>query len=156
MILIDTNLLILLVVGLTNPDYIQSHRRTRDDYTTADFDLVFSLYERSDDIVFLPHVLTEVSNLTARPERTDIRRTLRRLVEVSTELQVESHVVVSHSVFERLGLADAAIFHVCTQDASGQQPTLLTADEALANVVRAYGGDVLYLPDLCAERAKET
>ena len=138
MLLIDTNLLVLLIVGLTNPDYIAGHRRLHK-RTVEDFDEIYEFCGQSDEIVVVPHILAEVSNLTDQPYRRDIRRTLRRFIETTVELQTEARVVAGSDVFDRLGLTDAVILHVCTHGGSAR-PTLLTTDEKLANAVISRGG----------------
>jgi hypothetical protein len=61
-LLIDTNLLLLYLVGKTNPGRIANFKRTSR-YTVEDFDLLGQIVEQFRTLVTTPHVLTELSNL---------------------------------------------------------------------------------------------
>ena len=70
--LIDTNLLVLLVVGNVNPDLIAKHRRL-DGYTVAGYEALRDLINLADRVFLTPNTLTETSNLLGQhgePERT--------------------------------------------------------------------------------------
>ncbi len=62
-LLIDTNLLVLFVVGGVNPHRIENFKRTRK-YTRADYDLLRRLLKEFYPLYTLAHVMAEVSNLT--------------------------------------------------------------------------------------------
>ena len=112
---IDTNLLVLLVVGETDKDLISKHRRTRA-YRVEDYDLLVKLINDTDHQVFVaPNTLTEASNLLAQhgePERSRIFGVLQTLIETTEEKAVESRVAARNSNFRRLGLTDAALMEI--------------------------------------------
>ncbi len=124
-VIIDTNLLILLVVGLTRRDLISKHARSRV-YTDRDFDLLMDLIVDLRRIMLIPNVLTETSNLISdygEPDRSNIRRTLKSIIEMYREEYVVSRYASSLNHFVRLGLTDAAITaaalrpcHILTDD----------------------------------------
>lgn len=58
-VILDTNLLVLLVVGMTNRAFIGKHKRTRA-YTEEDYDLLCLLLEQYQQIITTPSILTEV------------------------------------------------------------------------------------------------
>src|ERR1700712_1587125 len=60
LVLVDTNLLLLYIVGRANRNYIRGHKRLSG-YNEADFDLPVQTISAFSDIVLLPHVLAEVS-----------------------------------------------------------------------------------------------
>ena len=62
-IALDANLLVLLIVGLTDRRLIASHKRLKE-YTVDDFDLLERLISASAGIAVTPNVLSEASNLT--------------------------------------------------------------------------------------------
>ena len=62
-LLVDTNLLVLLVVGSVNRDRIETFKRTSK-YTKADYDLLTRVLGAFQKIYTVAHVLAEVSNLT--------------------------------------------------------------------------------------------
>lgn len=65
-LLVDTNLLVLFVVGSVNRKRIQSFKRTSK-YTTADYDLLLRVLGNFGTLHTVAHVLAEVSNLTDLP-----------------------------------------------------------------------------------------
>jgi hypothetical protein len=62
-ILVDTNLLVLLIVGSVNRERVSQFKRTSD-YSPADWDLLIGILEQISRRYTLPHVLAEVSTLT--------------------------------------------------------------------------------------------
>lgn len=61
-LVLDTNLIVLLVVGFTDENLIKRHKRTRI-FTAEDFVLLKILIEQNPKIVTTPHVFAECSNL---------------------------------------------------------------------------------------------
>jgi hypothetical protein len=125
-IILDSNLLLLFVVGLASQDYIAVHCRLRS-YSTEDFILLRRILSAATRVVVTPNILTETSNLAgyvAEPARTRIYRVLKALIEDAIEEQyVESKQAVAQGEFARIGLADSAILEIATAS-----HTLLTVD----------------------------
>ena len=90
-LLLDTNLLVLLIVGSVNRDRIARFKRTTD-YSSADWDLLTGMLEQISQRYTLPHVLAEVSALTDMkgPELGVARTVLLRLVGQLREIQITS------------------------------------------------------------------
>jgi rRNA-processing protein FCF1 len=110
-VLIDTNILLMYIVGTLDPKLIPTFKRTKiftvDDYTTL---CRFLQHFRS--IVTAPNILTEVSNLAgqmAEPRRTRVFQIFSQAVRVIPEQYVHSTMAVENSAFVRLGLTDAVI-----------------------------------------------
>lgn len=62
-IVLDTNLLVLLIVGIASPTYIAIHKQLRA-YSLQDFDLLTRLLETASRIIVTPNTLTEaVTNI---------------------------------------------------------------------------------------------
>ena len=125
---IDTNLLVLLVVGNESRALIGRHRRLRD-YTAEDYDLLVDIAARVERLYVTPNVLTEASNLLAyhrEPERSRLYEQLRWLIEGSEEIVVRSADASSNSDYTRLGLTDAVLLEVATADTP-----LITTDTIL-------------------------
>ena len=59
---VDTNLLLVLVVGLLDPEQVEKFKRTRS-YTREDYSLLSDFVSGYDGLLTTPNVLTEVSNL---------------------------------------------------------------------------------------------
>ena len=138
--LIDANLLVLLIVGLTDENLIAKHARLKR-FRTVDYYRLLEVVgvphaarardgaEEAGMILLTTHALTEASNLLGQhkePERSRLFGTLRRLIEQREEVEVSSKLAVRSPVFTRLGLTDGALFEV----ASASRP-LLTVDLGL-------------------------
>jgi hypothetical protein len=124
-IILDSNLLLLLIVGLTSPAYITKHRRLRE-YEEVDFELLKGFVDSATRIVVTPHTLAETSNLIGyigQPAREHIYLQLRLLLGVADERYIESSSAAQRTEFPRLGLADAVQLDLATES-----HTLLTVD----------------------------
>ncbi len=109
-LLIDTNLLVLFIVGKVNPKRLESFKRTRA-YDGAAYDLLVKEMAGFPRIYTVAQVMAEVSNLTDMdgPERSEARRILAEFIAVVHEPHVASvHASKSRS-YRDLGLTDAAI-----------------------------------------------
>lgn len=67
-IVLDTNLLMLLVAGLTNPAFIAKHKRTKT-FSTDDFKLLQGILRKYQKLLLTSHVLSEASNLLAQADQ---------------------------------------------------------------------------------------
>ena len=144
-VVIDTNLLVLLVVGSASRNYIQKHKRLSD-YTPEDFDLLGLILSEFSEIVFLPHILAEVSNIARQidfPAKRQVQAAFRVLVTTCVEFPVQSISGVQREEFGRVGLTDAVILHFLALNANGINPTLLTSDTELANLAQSLGYSVI-------------
>lgn len=144
-VVIDTNLLVLLAVGGTSTEYIGMHRRLRD-YDPVDFAVLEWLIDQFSELVLLPHILAEASNLTrqiSNPVKGKIQGTLRALIDSTLELPVASQFGAARPEFLGLGLTDATILHLCTMEIEGIMPTLITVDTDLANAAHSLGYSVV-------------
>lgn len=136
LIAIDTNLLVLLVVGSASEGYIARHKRTNT-YAADDFRLLRQILLTADGLVFTPHVLAETSNLVrqfSRPGVDAIVNVLRRMIEQAREVVVTGVEAVRRPEFRYLGLTDAALLAIEAGDI-----TLLTDDFDLYRASLAAG-----------------
>ena len=125
---IDANLLVLLTVGSVGRDLIAKHRRLRE-YTAEDYDLLINLLGNFDRVFVTPNTLTETSNLLAQhgePERSSFFERLRFIIHESEEVVVASAEASENTSFSRLGLTDAALLEMITDETP-----LLTVDSEL-------------------------
>lgn len=124
-LLLDTQLLVLLLVGLTDKSLIGRHKRLKA-YSEPDFELLKSTIARVSSLVVTPNTLTEVSNLIRQvpePHSTKISETMREFVLATEERHVESNQAVRMEHFAKLGLTDAVVINICENSVP-----LLTAD----------------------------
>jgi hypothetical protein len=139
-VLVDTNLLVLLLVGTVNKQRIPNFKRT-EDFTIEDYELLVRLIQWFGKLIATPHVLSQVSDLTDLPgkERTAIRELFKSLVVQDIEESYdESRVLVDDPTFTRFGLADAAITAVCSRGI-----LVLTTDLQLQLALQARNIDAL-------------
>jgi hypothetical protein len=136
LIALDANVLLLLVVGLTNPAYIPSHKRLRS-YTFNDFKTLSAILEQYDEAIVIPNALSETSNLIrhiGEPARGRIYACFRQLIQNTREDYVRSRDASGRDEFIRLGLTDSAFLEVAKQDI-----LLLSADGHLVRAAQAAG-----------------
>jgi hypothetical protein len=116
-VFIDTNLLVLLVEGLVNPDRIPKFKRTPD-FSIEDF-----------------RVLRKLLEWFGKPL---VRRLFRSVVEEIEEQHDAARRLVLHPLFERFGLGDASVAEVC-----GRNTVVLTADVQLQIALGSMGLDAI-------------
>lgn len=138
-VLVDSNLLVLFVVGTVNRSRIQTSKRTSG-FTGDDFELLTRLIGLFGKLIATPHVLSQVSDLTdlKHEELRRSRQVFAALVQELEEVRDASVDLIAHPVFERLGLADAAIATVCLRGV-----LVLTADLDLYLALQERGADAL-------------
>ncbi|WP_180539889.1 hypothetical protein [Nevskia soli] len=110
-VLVDSNLLVLFLVGSVNRKRVQVFKRTRD-FSLDEFDVLKALISHFGlPVIVTPHVLSQVSDLADLdgPDFGSIRIALKELVENSHEHYDPAKLLISNPVFDRLGLADAGI-----------------------------------------------
>lgn len=150
-LLVDTNLLVLFVVGTVNRNRIENFQRTRQ-YTKEDYELLLRVIEQFDQLYTVAHVLAEVSNLTdlTGSERLSARHVLKETLAVLIEPGMPSARAAQNRSYATLGLVDAAIAsiadeHKCTvlTDDLDLYLALSTADVPVLNFThlraRAWG-----------------
>ena len=151
-VVVDANLLVLLVVGSASRKLIASHKRLKDDFDDADFDLLGLELLRFSEILLLSNVLVEAYNLAKQIDGPALRRVqhaFRTLVETSTEIVIRAVDAVRRPEFAYLGLTDAALLRVCSMQFAESSPVLMTADQPLAHRARVLGHEaLLYVKDV--------
>ena len=109
-LLIDTNLLLLLVVGLYDRRRIANFKRTAA-YTLDDFQKIGWLAKQFSQLWTTPNILTEVDNLGRQlpsREHSGFSNSLRQLSIGMREEYVISSLVTASRTYHWLGLADSA------------------------------------------------
>jgi rRNA-processing protein FCF1 len=135
-LLLDTNLLLLLLVGSFDPSKIRTHKITANQgFNETDFNQLRNFVCRFQKLVTTPHILTEVSNHADKG--VDKGRFLHQflsLIEKMDERFETSQSLAKTDAFVRFGLADAAISHL----ANGNF-IVLTVDYCLAGYLQKKG-----------------
>jgi hypothetical protein len=138
-ILIDTNLLMLVVVGTYDPQRVLTFKRTQR-FTLDDLALMFRMLEYFDRRVTTPNILTEVDNLTRQLpqlEHDAIATVLSQVTSTHLEVYVPSADIVQQSMYADLGLTD------CVTIAAANEVLVLTDDFHLSNVLTNLGHDAI-------------
>lgn len=125
---LDSNLLVLYLVGLVDQDLVQTYKRTSH-FLPGDFDLLAAIVEKSPKLVVTAGILAETSNLgdALKGRRlVEFRQIMERFVGLATEEHIEAVEIVSEGSFVDLGFADTDILSVSRSDC-----LVLTADLSL-------------------------
>lgn len=117
-LLLDTNVLLLWIVGLLKPSLIGTHRRLKD-FDGDDFVLVNQLATQVPQHISTPHILAEVSNfLGSGPQQMVAGGTsaLADYIVLLDEIYTPARDIAATPEFHALGLTDAAIHHLAQSD----------------------------------------
>ena len=139
-LLVDTNILLLYIVGSLGRELIRRHRRT-DKFTVEEYLLLTRLLSRFGKIVVTPNILTEVSNLLGYIEESTKARLLLGLALLTTvveERHLPSAEVAKAAEFARLGLTDSSILLLAQEDL-----IVLTDDLPLSLALQRRGVEVI-------------
>ena len=108
-ILVDTNLLLLFVIGRFDRDRIVTFKNTQR-YAPEDYDTVAVLIGEFDRLVTTPNILTEVSNLLGQlgePIRSEALGFLcSDVLSLVDERYIQTFEAAKVETFHRFGLAD--------------------------------------------------
>jgi hypothetical protein len=138
-VLIDTNLLVLLAIGVYNPARILTFKRTFK-YTIDDFDLLLRIIGFFERKVITPNILTEVDNIARQmPEREHaaVADVISQLLLRFLEVYIPSVQVLGQRPYAERGLTD------CVTIACAEETLIVTDDFALSNRLSSSGFDVL-------------
>lgn len=136
MILIDSNALILLILGLINQDLIAKHKTTSI-YTKKDFEDLLIVIKDLNNLVVLPNIWTEVDNLLNRLSgnyKWPYIEKLKALVSQASEQYLESELGINSDYFISVGLTDSLILEL-----GKKCDLLITADSSLSDIAIANG-----------------
>lgn len=111
-ILLDTNLLLLYLVGSLDPHLISSFPRTAN-YSYEDFERLEYFFEYFPRKITTPHILTEVSNLLGR--RSDISSALRSFIEIADEVSLMGRQMINFDEFSVFGITDIGVLSLSDQ-----------------------------------------
>jgi predicted nucleic acid-binding protein len=125
-VLIDTNVLLLHIIGEADPKIIGKHKSVANIFDARAFHTLQAYLLGFQKIDTLPWILAETSNLLRQhrdPEKQKLIETFERFVALSTESVFPSAKASVDPSHRRLGLIDAAI--LCS---AKRQTTILTTD----------------------------
>jgi hypothetical protein len=138
-LVVDTNILLLLVVGGVDPARLGVHKRTRSLAVSPDeLGMLVGVVERFRRIRTTPTILAEASNLLG--ERTEYRALLAELLLGWIEVYEPSLDIARRlgPEYLRLGLVDAAMI-----DLAAQGDVVLTDDAVLYHTLLSHDCNAL-------------
>lgn len=134
--LIDTNLLVLLVLGGSDRSLIGRHKRLKN-FDQVDFDGLETILRDATVLVTLPYILAETSNLIGvgkRDASLDAMNRFEFFIRQADEYEVKSEAIIGSPYFRRFGLTDTAIIHLIRD-----RVHVLTVDHALCGILDDVG-----------------
>lgn len=139
-LLLDTNLLLVYVIGLWNPKQVGQFKRTAS-FCLEDFELLARLVQFFDQVITTPNILTEVNSLSNQLSE-DFKSTyysrFSEQIRLLNECYVPSLDVASMQTFARFGLTDSVI-----QQLTRDKYLVLTDDLKLSLHLQTNGIDAL-------------
>lgn len=145
-VILDTNLLVLFVVGSAGEQYLDMHKRVQIIDPRSAYALLAQYLERFNELVATPNTLTETSNLIrliGEPAKTYLTATLQKLVITWPECYITSRDAALQPEFARLGLTDATLLALARRELNSPRSCLLTMDLDLYLAAAATGLNVV-------------
>ena len=139
-ILVDTNILLLYVVGRVNKQRIARFKRTKQ-FTPEDYDLLARILNSFQAVVTTPNILTEVNSLAnqlGEPERSECMRLFGQAISCFEEIHKSSQQLAQLPEFQKFGLTDCGILNL-----SQGSYLVLTDDFRLSETLRRQGIDTI-------------
>jgi hypothetical protein len=139
-VLVDSNLLLLYLVGKCDPRIIPRFVRTQK-YTIKDFELLSKILDRVfKTVLTTPNILTEVSNLATKlseNQRPSFFDAMKEHVTLLDERYCQSITAIADRQYRTLGLTDAVVLNLCPN------VLVLTDDLPLYQSIASRGHDVI-------------
>jgi predicted nucleic acid-binding protein len=136
MTLIDTNSLVILLIGIIDPKLISLHKRTSI-YEEEDHTNLLKIIKSLDRLIVLPNIWTEVDNLLnnfSGNYRWKYVQAFRKLIQLTSEKYIPSSIGTENAHFLSIGLTDALILEL-----GKECDFLITSDSKLSDFVKAEG-----------------
>lgn len=106
-ILVDSNLLLLYIVGSIDPTMIARIGRVKSSYSAEDFLRVSKFINAFDERITTPHLLTQVTDLLGN--RSELNLAVGAYIATASEIFDKSAALGITLPFDLFGLADAAV-----------------------------------------------
>ena len=133
-VFLDSNLLLLLVIGTMDRGLIRKFKRTQG-FALTQFDSLVDLISRSGQVYTTPHALTEVSSLANalhESQKQDFSSTFAAIIAALSE-HFTPALQLSRDALFRFGIADTSILHL------PGQVLVLTEDGRFVSHMRSRG-----------------
>lgn len=135
MILVDSNALIVLLIGLIDPKLFETHKATSI-YDEDDFHELLNVIGDFDQIIVLPNIWTEVDNLLntfgGNYKYTYVQK-IREIIKITSENYIDSRTGSECESFLNIGLTDSLVL-----EQAKSCKLLITSDSQLSDYAIAY------------------
>lgn len=142
MIAIDTNALILLIIGSIDPRLFKNHKRTSI-YSNEDYEYLTEIIGEYNRLIVLPNIWTEVDNLlndfSGRYKDVYVEKMKYATREISEEYLKSFEATQNYAFFD-LGITDTQVLSI-----SKKCDFLITADSRLSDYAISLGVQIIDL-----------
>ena len=147
-IAIDTEILLLLCVGLFDEGLITRFKRTSK-YSVDEFKIAQWIIEQISPHLVTPHVLAEFSNLSnnLKERRNGYYSAIDSFLKNEIEIFYPKEDILDEHFFRNLGFADISLFKTCRDKGC----VLFTADRPLTDILRGQNIDVINMVEIQSE-----
>jgi hypothetical protein len=114
-VILDTNILLVYLVGCVNPQLIKTFPKTNSRYCPDDFKILDDLLRNFTKFTTTPNILTEVSNLGSHlngAAKEQFFVFLSKFIQMTTERYVPSAEISQDRFFIEFGITDRGIFEL--------------------------------------------
>lgn len=149
MIIIDSNSLVVLLLGNMNPNLVSKHRRTSI-YDKEDYFNLLRVIKSYKNLLVIPNIWTEVDNLLnnfSGNYRYEYVKVISELIKETSEKYLESKIIVSKDYFSSIGLTDSLILEL-----GKNCEFIITSDSKLSDYARANN---ILVYDMIEEKNKK-
>lgn len=144
-LILDTNLLILVLVGLFDINSIGTFKRTNK-YSERDYNNLIDIVKQFPKLVITPHIFAEISNLcfSNRDKNKDnqLYKFINHIVKVLfefKELTVHKNQLMILAYFPRIGVTDSGIIEIAKRN----KYNVITEDASIYLILNTLGVPVL-------------
>lgn len=142
---VDTNILLLYIVGSVNRERISRFKRTKQ-FTPDDYDLLARILSFFPKILTTPNILTEVNSLAnqlGEPERSRCLQNFGQAITQLNEIHEPSQQLVQMPEFQKFSLTDCSILKIAKASY-----LVLTDDLKLSQTLQKKGIDTVNFNNL--------
>lgn len=145
-IIIDTNVMLVYIVGAYDHNYLPKFKRTRG-YDIEVFKYIYSVLLQFRRHIVTPHILTELSNLSMHIQDKRLGEyfsIFRRVLEQTEEEYINKDNILKSVLLPKLGVTDLTII-----EAAEKYKCLVFTDDRVATECMRYKGiEVLNLKEI--------
>lgn len=141
-VIIDTNIMLVYIVGHYNINYISQFKRT-EDYSADDYkdiDYVLSHFRKK---VITTHILAELSNISKqawKDKQLNYFNVFGKLLERTNEHYINKDIILNLPLLPKLGVTDLGIIKAAKKFGC----LIFTDDFPMSGYARKQGIDVLH------------